>query len=99
MNNNTLLLILLEIATIIGLARLIGLLFFYFKQHQVMGEIVAGIMLGPSLLGWIAPNFFKTLFPSTTTPFLYLLSQIGLIFFMFLVGLELNPKYLRHKLK
>jgi hypothetical protein len=37
-----------------------------------MGEIVAGIMLGPSLLGWIAPNFFKTLFPPTTTPFLYL---------------------------
>ncbi|AIE75255.1 MULTISPECIES: cation:proton antiporter [unclassified Synechocystis] len=99
MDNNTLLLILANIIIIIGLARLIGLLFGRFQQPPVIGEIIAGIMLGPSLLGLLSPAVEKSLFPPTTQPFLYLLSEIGLIFYMFLVGLELNPQHLRQKLK
>jgi Kef-type K+ transport system membrane component KefB len=68
------------------------------KQPLVIGEIIAGIMLGPSLLGLVAPNLATTLFPAETLPFLNMLSQVGLIFFMFLIGLELDPKYLKGNL-
>ncbi len=88
-------LVLIQIVLVIGLSRLVGLGFRRFKQPLVIGEIVAGILLGPSLLGWLAPNLAVQLFPTETIPYLGLLSQIGLIFFMFLIGLELDPKYLK----
>ncbi|MBW4579173.1 MAG: cation:proton antiporter [Tildeniella nuda ZEHNDER 1965/U140] len=90
--------VLIEILIVIGLSRLVGLGFRRFKQPLVIGEIVAGIMLGPSLLGLLAPSLATTLFPPETIPFLNVLAQIGLIFFMFLIGLELDPKYLRSQL-
>ncbi|MFM7192382.1 MAG: cation:proton antiporter, partial [Microcystaceae cyanobacterium] len=99
MDTQTLLLILLDIILIIGLARLVGLLFVRFRQPPVIGEIIAGILLGSSLLGLLSPSLEKQLFPASTQPFLYLLSEIGLIFYMFLVGLEINPQHLRQKLK
>ena len=99
MDTQTLLLVLVEIAVIIGLARVMGMLFARFKQPPVIGEICAGIMLGPSFLGMLSPESLTVLFPSSTLPYLFLLSQIGLIFYMFLVGLELNPKFLSGKLK
>ncbi len=68
-------------------------------QPPVIGEIVAGIMLGPSLLGLLWPEAVKTLFPSQVLPNIYLLSQIGLIFFMFLVGLDVKPEHLRGRLR
>ncbi|MTJ52238.1 sodium:proton antiporter [Anabaena sp. UHCC 0253] len=92
-------LVLVEVLIVIGLSRLVGLGFKSIKQPLVIGEIFAGIMLGPSLLGLIAPHLATNLFPPETMPFLNVLSQIGLIFFMFLIGLELNPKYLRNNLK
>jgi len=92
-------LVLVEVLIIIGLSRLVGLGFRFFKQPLVIGEIVAGIMLGPSLLGLVAPSITTILFPPETSPFLNILSQVGLIFFMFLVGLELNPKNLRGQLR
>ncbi|WP_017721518.1 cation:proton antiporter [Kamptonema formosum] len=92
-------LVLIEVLTVIGLSRLVGLGFRWLKQPLVIGEIVAGIMLGPSLLGWIAPELSAFLFPAETVPFLNVLSQVGLIFFMFLIGLELDPKYLKGNLK
>jgi Kef-type K+ transport system membrane component KefB/nucleotide-binding universal stress UspA family protein len=91
-------LILIELLVVIGLSRLMGLGFERIKQPLVIGEIVAGIMLGPSLLGWLAPEAKATLFPPEALPSLGVLAQIGLIFFMFLIGLELNPKYLRGNL-
>jgi Kef-type K+ transport system membrane component KefB len=69
------------ILIIIGASRLIGLGFRYLKQPLVIGEIVAGIMLGPSLLGVISPQTSLWLFPPTTIPFLSVLAQVGLIFF------------------
>ncbi|ODH03326.1 sodium:proton antiporter [Nostoc sp. KVJ20] len=91
-------LVLVEVLIVIGLSRLVGLAFRSIKQPLVIGEIVAGIMLGPSLFGLIAPHVAVTLFPPETFPFLNVLSQVGLIFFMFLIGLELNPKYLNSQL-
>jgi Kef-type K+ transport system membrane component KefB/nucleotide-binding universal stress UspA family protein len=92
-------LVLIEILIVIGLSRLVGLAFRRINQPLVIGEIVAGIMLGPSLFGMVAPTLAVTLFPPETVPFLNVLSQIGLIFFMFLIGLELNPKYLSGNLE
>ncbi|MGF1937663.1 MAG: cation:proton antiporter [Nostoc sp. ChiQUE02] len=92
-------LVLVEVLIVIGLSRLVGLGFRSIKQPLVIGEIVAGIMLGPSLFGLVAPDVAVTLFPPETFPFLNVLSQVGLIFFMFLIGLELNPKYLSGQLE
>ena len=88
---------LLQIGVILVTARLIGWLFRRIQQPQVIGEMVAGILLGPSLLGWLAPDISAALFPSESLGFLNSLSQVGLVLFMFLVGLELNPKTLRER--
>jgi Kef-type K+ transport system membrane component KefB/nucleotide-binding universal stress UspA family protein len=96
---HTVILVLVEVLIVIGLSRLVGLAFKSIKQPLVIGEIVAGIILGPSLFGLIAPHAAATLFPPETIPFLNVLSQVGLIFFMFLIGLELNSKYLSGNLQ
>jgi Kef-type K+ transport system membrane component KefB len=95
---NTVVLILIEVLVVIGGSRLVGWAFRSINQPLVIGEIVAGIALGPSLLGWLAPDLSAVLFPQDAIPFLNVLSQIGLVFFMFLIGLELDPKYLRGNL-
>jgi len=95
----TVILVLVEVLIVIGMSRLVGLGFKVIKQPLVIGEIVAGIMLGPSLFGLVAPQLAITLFPPETVPFLNILSQVGLIFFMFLIGLELDPKYLSGNIK
>ncbi len=90
--------VLVAILIVIGLSRLVGYGFDRINQPLVIGEIVAGIMLGPSLLGALAPAWQSALFPIEIMPSLNVLSQVGLIFFMFLIGLELNPKYLKGNL-
>lgn len=60
-----------------------------------MGEMVAGIMLGPSFLGWAAPGLSRALFPAASLSYLNVLSQVGLLLFMFLVGLEFNTTAVR----
>jgi Kef-type K+ transport system membrane component KefB/nucleotide-binding universal stress UspA family protein len=92
---STIVLVLFQVMLVIGLSRLVGLGFRWLRQPLVIGEIVAGIMLGPSLFGLIAPGLATALFPPDTIPYLNVLSQVGLIFFMFLIGLELNPRYLQ----
>jgi len=98
MKLDTVVLVLIQILLVIGVSRLVGLGFRRIKQPLVIGEIVAGIMLGPSLFGLLAPNLAASVFPAETIPYLGVLSQIGLIFFMFLIGLELDPKYLKNQL-
>src|SRR5262249_26226399 len=64
-------------------------------QPPVIGEVIAGILLGPSLLGRLSPDAMAFLFPSATLPYLGVLAQLGVILYMFLVGLELNAGLLR----
>jgi Kef-type K+ transport system membrane component KefB/nucleotide-binding universal stress UspA family protein len=90
-----LLLLLIQIGVVLVAARVVGYAFRLIKQPQVVGEMVAGIVLGPSLLGWAAPAFSATLFPAESLGVLGTLSQVGLLLFMFLVGLELDPRLLR----
>ncbi|MGH9934996.1 MAG: cation:proton antiporter [Blastocatellia bacterium] len=88
-------LLIAQIATILIVARLMGWLFRKLHQPRVIGEMVAGILLGPSLLGWVAPTVSVALFPPESLGSLNSLSQVGLLLFMFLVGVELDLKQLR----
>jgi Kef-type K+ transport system membrane component KefB len=78
-------------------ARSLGSLFRKMGQPPVIGEMVAGILLGPSLLGWVAPAAQSFVFPVDSLDPLKLLSQVGVILFMFIVGIELNLDHLRDK--
>lgn len=89
--------LLLQIITIISVAKLFGIAVKKMGQPAVVGEIIAGIALGPSLLGWISPLASEFLFTKSSLGSLFALSQIGLIFFMFLIGLELDIKTLKEK--
>ncbi|HZS10035.1 MAG TPA: cation:proton antiporter [Blastocatellia bacterium] len=88
-------LLIAQIAVILIVARLVGWLFRRLQQPRVIGEMVAGILLGPSLLGWVAPGISAALFPPESLGHLSSLSQTGLLLFMFLIGLELDLKQLR----
>src|ERR1700693_4108811 len=85
----------LQITVILAVCRLMGTLFRKFHQPRVVGEMFAGIMLGPSLLGWMAPQISAYLFPPSSLGFLNALSQVGVVIFMFLVGLGINPNELK----
>ena len=87
--------LILQIVVILLAARSLGFLFRRIHQPQVVGEMVAGILIGPSLLGWVAPGVSAFLFPPDSLGFLNALSQVGVLAFMFVIGLELNPMLLR----
>lgn len=89
--------LLAQIITIIIVARFFGWMFRKIGQPSVMGEIVAGIVLGPSLVGMYFPQFSSLLFPTASLGNLQFLSQIGLILFMFVIGMELDLKALKNK--
>ena len=94
---NALSILLLQLVVIVIASRLVGKLFLMMGQPRVMGEIVAGIILGPSLLGQLSPNTMAFLFPAASLEPLRLLSQIGVVLFMFVVGMELELGELRKK--
>ncbi len=94
---DTLLHVLLALAAVIAAGQVVGKLFAYLGQPPVLGEVVAGILLGPSLLGRVAPDVAGFILPATVAPFLGVLAQLGVILYMFLVGLELNAGLLRRR--
>ena len=88
-------LLFLQIVIVLAAAKLAGLAFRRIRQPEVVGEMAAGILLGPSLLGRIAPGVMNFVFPAGGMGPFYALSQIGLVLFMFVVGLEARPGMLR----
>jgi Kef-type K+ transport system membrane component KefB len=89
--------VLLALVVIIIAARTLGAIFRWLHQPQVMGEVIAGLLLGPSFLGWLAPQVSSQLLSPAITPFLAVIAQVGIILFMFLVGLELDTGLLRQR--
>lgn len=87
--------VLLALPVVIVAARLVGVLFGRVNQPPVVGEVVAGILLGPSLLGHVWPAASQFLLPPEVAPLLGIIAQVGVVLYMFLVGLELNPSYMR----
>lgn len=87
--------LLIQICVILVTARAAGWLPGKVYQPRVVGEMIAGILLGPSLLGWVAPGFSAYVFPPESLATLDWLSQAGLLLFMFMVGLELGTEKLR----
>jgi len=83
------------VTVVVVTAHLFGALFKRLGQPWVLGEMIAGVLLGPSFLGAVAPDLAHRLFPETVVPFLQGIAHLGVVFFMFLVGLELQLKTLR----
>ena len=90
--------LLLQIIAILVTCRIFGWLFKKIGQPTVIGEILAGIVLGPSVLGNISPEASAFLFPIESLGNITILSQFGLILFMFAIGMELNLTEIRQKL-
>ena len=89
--------LIMQIGTILLVSGVMGRICKRFHQPRVIGEMLAGILLGPSLLGWVAPGISAALFPPSSLASLNALSQVGLLVFMFVIGLELNPRLLRDR--
>lgn len=90
--------LLIQIIAVLLMVRLFGFLFKHIGQPGVIGEIVAGIVLGPSVLGYFFPDVFQALFPPESFTNLELLSQVGLVLFMFVIGMELDFSVLKNKI-
>jgi len=89
--------VLIALAAVLVTGRLLGSLLRSVGQPPVIGEVLAGIFLGPSLLGHLAPAVSAYVLPSSVAPFLNVVAQLGVILYMFLVGLELNGELLRDR--
>lgn len=92
-------LLLVQLLTVIVTGRVLARVLRPFGQPAVIAEILAGIALGPSLLGSVSPALSAALFPPTSMPGLSLVSQFALVLFMFLVGLEFDPRLLRGRVR
>ena len=90
-----LLTLLLQIVVVVAAAQIVGAIFRRLGQPAVVGEMMAGLLLGPSLFGRIAPDSFRAVFPVASLDLLNVFSQFGLVVFMFLVGSRLETAHLR----
>lgn len=88
----------ISLATILAACQIIGGLAKYISQPKVVGEMIAGVMLGPTLFGYFFPDLYNQVFPKEVMPFLFVIANIGLSLYMFLVGCEINLSLFTKKL-
>ncbi|MFF5448563.1 cation:proton antiporter [Streptomyces sp. NPDC012888] len=111
-NNELMMLFLLQLTAVLVACRLVGMLFRRFGQPQVVGDMVAGFLLGPTLLGYVFPALSDELFPRVLTvpgtaqsiqhpalTTLFVVGQLGLVLYMFLVGLAFDHRVMARHLK
>ena len=90
----------LQLAVILGVCRLVGFLARKIGQPQVVGEMIAGVLMGPSLFGLLLPGWQHQLFPTgAAMSILYASSQVGLVLYMFLIGVEFDTNLIRRRLR
>ena len=94
---NALLHVLIALAAVVLVGRLLGRLFAWVGQPPVIGEVIGGILLGPSLLGRVAPDIAAYVLPPSVAPYLGVIAQLGVMLYMFIVGLQLNAGLLRSR--
>jgi Kef-type K+ transport system membrane component KefB len=87
----------IQLLVVIAACRVVGMIFVRIGLPAVVGEMSAGILLGPSLFGLLAPDWYAFVFPTESLGTLRLLSQVGICLFMFTVGMELNVSHVRSK--
>ena len=89
----------LQLAFILVTIRVVGLIARKLGQPQVVGEMIAGVLIGPSLFGLLLPELHSQIFPQASMSILYAVSQIGLVLYMFLVGVEFSVDLVRTRLR
>jgi len=89
----------LQLFFILVVCRVAGMLARRIRQPQVIGEMIAGVLMGPSLLGLFLPNFQQAIFPKESLKILYVLAQLGVGLYMFLVGTEFKADLFRSRIR
>jgi Kef-type K+ transport system membrane component KefB len=89
----------LQLAFILSVCRVVGLVAKKIGQPQVVAEMIAGVVMGPSLFGLLLPGWQHALFPKPSMSILYASSQVGLVLYMFLIGVEFDTNLIRHRLR
>ncbi len=89
----------LQLAVILAACRIVGIIFKRLGQSQVVSEMITGVLLGPSLLGWVSPEFSAYLFPPESKPILFSVCQVGLVLYMFLIGVEFNVDLIKSRIR
>ncbi len=89
----------LQLAFILAVCRVVGIIFKHLGQSQVVSEMIAGVVMGPSLMGWLLPDFSAYLFPPASKPILFAVCQVGLVLYMFLIGVEFDVDLIRSRLR
>ncbi len=89
----------LQMAFILAVCRATAWGFMKIGQSRVVSEMIAGVLMGPSLLGWLFPEFSAYLFPAESKAILFSVAQLGLVLYMFLIGVEFDVELIRKRLK
>ncbi|MCX5746495.1 MAG: cation:proton antiporter [Proteobacteria bacterium] len=89
----------LQMAFILGVCNLVGYVAVRLGQSKVVSEMIAGVMMGPSLFGWLTPEVQGYVFPKASMPILFAVAQVGLSLYMFTIGLEFNIELIRKRIR